>query len=45
MRRCRPRVTRWSGWLDPAEPKRRQIELVDKDVDHANGILLADPVV
>src|SRR6266436_3276682 len=26
--------------INPAEPKLGQIELVDKDVDHANGIVL-----
>src|SRR5258708_6716587 len=31
--------------IDPAEPKLGQIELLDEDVDHANGIVLADPVV
>ncbi len=30
--------------IDPAEPKLGQIEFVDKDVNHANGIVLADPV-
>src|SRR5580765_6533770 len=30
--------------IDPAEPKLSQIEYVDKDVDHPNGIFLADPV-
>src|SRR5262245_33363828 len=30
--------------VDPAEPKPRQIEFLDKDVDYANGIVLADPV-
>jgi hypothetical protein len=30
--------------IDPAEPKTAQIEFVDKDVDHANGIVLDDPV-
>src|SRR3954447_4603286 len=30
--------------IDPAEPKRGQIEFVDKDVDHSNRIVLADPV-
>jgi hypothetical protein len=28
----------------PAEPKLGQIEFVDKDVDHANGAVLADPI-
>jgi len=31
--------------IDPAEPKPGQIELVDKDVDHPNRIVLADPVI
>ena len=30
--------------VDPAEPKLGQIEFVDKDVDNANRIVLADPV-
>src|ERR1700720_3093739 len=30
--------------IDPAEPKRGQIEFLDEDVDHPNGIVLADPV-
>jgi hypothetical protein len=30
--------------IDPAKSKRAQIELVDKDVNRANGIVLADPV-
>src|SRR5262245_29047153 len=30
--------------LDPAKPKLRQIEFLDKDVDRSNGIVLADPV-
>ena len=30
--------------IDPAEPKFRQIEFVDKDVDCANRIVLADSV-
>ena len=30
--------------VNPAEPKLRQIEFLDKDVDYADGILLADPV-
>src|SRR6266496_6061303 len=30
--------------IDPAEPKFRQIEFVDKDIDYANRIVLADPV-
>ena len=30
--------------IDPAEPKITQIEFVDKDVDYANGITLANPV-
>jgi hypothetical protein len=29
---------------DPAEPQIAQIECVDKGVDHANGIVLDDPV-
>jgi threonine dehydrogenase-like Zn-dependent dehydrogenase len=30
--------------VNPAEPKLRQIEFLDKDVDYADGVLLADPV-
>src|SRR2546422_6180438 len=30
--------------IDPVEPKLGQIEFLDKDVDYANGIVLADPV-
>src|SRR5436190_2616909 len=30
--------------IDPAEPKPGQIEFVDKDLDYANRIVLADPV-
>ena len=30
--------------IDPAEPKLGQIEFVDKDVNHPNRIVLADPV-
>jgi hypothetical protein len=29
---------------DAAEPELGQIDFVDKDIDHANGIVLADPV-
>src|SRR5437762_1843472 len=31
--------------IDPAEPKLGQIEFLDKDVDDANRIVLADPVL
>ena len=31
--------------IDPAEPNRGQIQFVDKDVDYANRIVLADPVL
>ena len=39
-------IRRPAGYLgiDPAEPKLGKIEFVDKDVDHPNGIVLADPV-
>src|SRR5215207_3309281 len=39
-------IRRTAGCLgiDPAEPKLGQIEFVGKDVDHPNGIVLADPV-
>jgi hypothetical protein len=30
--------------IDPAKPKLAQIEFVDKDVNHPNGIVLANPV-
>ena len=30
--------------IDPAEPKLVKIEFVDKNVDHASGIVFADPV-
>src|SRR5688572_7645409 len=31
--------------VDPAEPKPGQIEFINKNVDHANRIVLADPVI
>jgi hypothetical protein len=31
-------------WINPAELKLRQIELVDKDIDDANRIVLPDPI-
>ena len=39
-------IRRSTGYLgfDPAKPKLSQIEFIDKDVDHANRIVLADPV-
>ena len=39
-------IRRPAGYLgiDPAEPKLGKIEFVGKDVDHPNGIVLADPV-
>ena len=30
--------------IDPTEPKLRQIEFIDKHVDHLNRIILANPV-
>ena len=30
--------------IDPVKPKIAQIELVDKHVDHANGIVLDNPI-
>ena len=30
--------------IDPAKPKLSQIEFLDKDVNHPNRIVLADPV-
>src|ERR1039458_7734118 len=37
------RPARYLG-IDPAKPQIRQIEFLDKDIDHANRIVLADPV-
>src|SRR5450830_2083148 len=37
------RPARYLG-IDPAKPKFGQIEFLDKDIDHANRIVLADPV-
>ena len=39
-------VRRSSGCLgiNPAEPKLRQIKLVNKDIDYANRIVLPDPI-
>src|ERR1700726_5313412 len=31
-------------WRDPVKSQRRQIEFIDKDVDHLNGIVLVNPV-
>jgi hypothetical protein len=46
LQQYRRMIRRPAGCLgiDPAEPKLRQVEFVHKDVDHANGIVLADPV-
>src|SRR6266702_3336967 len=46
LQQYRRMIRRPAGCLriDPVEPKLGQIELVDKDVDYANGIVLADPV-
>ena len=30
--------------IDPTKPKLGQIEFFDEDIDHANWIVLADPV-
>ena len=30
--------------IDPAKPKIGQIQFLNKDVDHPNGIVLADPI-
>src|SRR3979409_1125954 len=30
--------------IDPAEPKLGQIQFIDKDIDHPNRIVLANPV-
>ena len=38
------RPTRRLG-IDPGKPERAQIELIDENVDHLNGIVLADPVI
>ena len=39
-------IRRPSGRLrgDPVKSQRRQIEFIDKDVDHLNGIVLVNPV-
>src|ERR1700726_4088141 len=39
-------IRRPSGrlWRDPVKSQRRQIEFIDKDVDHLNGIVLVNPV-
>src|ERR1039457_5874124 len=39
-------IRRPAGYLgfNPAEPKLSQIEFIDKDIDDANRIVLADPV-
>src|ERR1035441_1808972 len=37
------RPARYLG-IDPAKPKFGQIDFLDKDIDHANRIVLADPV-
>src|SRR5664279_3211465 len=46
LQQDRRMIRRPAGYLgiDPAEPKFGQIEFVDKDLDHANRIVLADPV-
>src|SRR5271169_5305794 len=31
--------------IDPAKPEPRQIKLLDKDLNHPNRIVLADPVL
>ena len=31
--------------IDPIKPKLGQIEFLDEDIDHANRIVLTDPVV
>ena len=41
------RMIRWSAGrlgIDPDEAELGQIEFVDKDVDHANRVVLADPI-
>jgi hypothetical protein len=44
--RHRRMIRRPSGrlWRDPVKFQRRQIEFIDKDVDHLNGIVLVNPV-
>ena len=39
-------IRRPAGYLglDTVEPKLGQIECIDKDIDHTNRIVLADPV-
>ena len=46
LQQYRRMIRRPAGYLgiDPVEPKLRQIEFLDKDVDHPNRIVLADPV-
>ena len=46
LQQDRRMIRRPAGYLgiDPAEPKLGKIEFVGKDVDHPNGIVLADPV-
>jgi hypothetical protein len=46
LQQYRRMIRRPAGLLrsNPAEPKRGQIEFVDKDIDYANRIVLADPV-
>ena len=38
------RIGQVGAMIDPAEPKFRQIEFIDNDIDYANRIVLADPV-
>src|SRR5207237_7019365 len=46
LQQYRRMIRRPTGRLgsDPPEPKISQIKLVDKDVDHANGIVLENPI-
>ncbi len=36
------RIGQVGAMIDPAEPKFRQIEFIDNDIDYANRIVLAD---
>jgi hypothetical protein len=46
LQQYRRMIRRPAGYLgiDPAEPKLRQIQFLDKDIDHTNRIVLANPV-
>jgi hypothetical protein len=46
LQQYRRMIRRPAGYLgiDPAEPKPGQIQFIDKDIDHPNRIVLANPV-